>query len=90
MPHAQSLGMRLVAVSGNVITLELPYSEYIVGDPRSGVIFGGAIVTLLDQACGVAIPQALGVWEPCPTLDLRIDYLRSARPRCPVFGRAEI
>ena len=39
---------------------------------------------------GMAVPLALGAYEMCPTLDLRIDYMGSAEPRQAVFGRAEI
>ena len=79
-PHAISLGMRMIEVGPGRCLLEAPYDESFVGDPETGVIHGGVATALLDHACGVA--AALGMTQDgAPvTLDLRIDYFRTARP----------
>jgi len=71
------------AVPGRSV-IRLPYAPHIVGNPDNGVVHGGAITALLDQACGMAVGSALaqeaGVMRSIATLDLRIDYLKAARP----------
>lgn len=88
--QCRRLGLKVVAADSGRLTLELPYSEDIVGNPETGVIHGGALTTLMDSACGFAVPLAIGRMEICPTLDLRIDYMTAARPGAPVFARAEV
>jgi uncharacterized protein (TIGR00369 family) len=89
VPHNRALGIRLVSVAPDSLTLALPYDEKLVGNPLTGVIHGGAITALLDAACGVAVFVKVGRPMPVATLDLRIDYLRPATPAKEVLGRAE-
>ena len=87
--HCQVLGMQVQAADAKGLTLRLPYSQSIVGNPDSGVIHGGAITTLMDTTCGISTVCVLPEFEICPTLDLRIDYMRPAQPHKDVFGFAE-
>ncbi|WP_097461850.1 PaaI family thioesterase [Mangrovitalea sediminis] len=82
------LGIEPVKAAENELILRLPYSESIVGDPETRIIHGGAITTLMDTASGSVIICALPEFELCPTLDLRVDYMRPAEPDKPVFARA--
>ncbi|HAL1390280.1 TPA: thioesterase, partial [Escherichia coli] len=52
--HCQVLGITVHAASEEGMTLVLPYSPSIVGDPQTGVIHGGALTSLMDTACGMA------------------------------------
>lgn len=87
--HCQVLGLRLHSADATGLTVLLPYSAEIVGDPNSGVIHGGALTTLMDTACGMSTLCVLPEFEVCPTLDLRIDYMHPAEPRKDVYGFAE-
>ncbi|XLX42432.1 PaaI family thioesterase [Ectopseudomonas mendocina] len=87
--HCQVLGMQVHAADAKGLTLRLPYSQPIVGNPDSGVIHGGAITTLMDTTCGISTVCVLPEFEICPTLDLRIDYMHPAEPGKDVFGFAE-
>jgi uncharacterized protein (TIGR00369 family) len=87
--HCQVLGMQIHAALPTGLTLRLPYREQIVGNPETGVIHGGALTTLMDTTCGIATVCVLAEFEICPTIDLRIDYMRSAAPNKDVFGFAE-
>ncbi|WP_414708175.1 PaaI family thioesterase, partial [Pseudomonas sp. UBA6310] len=49
--HCQVLGMQVHAGNAQGLTLRLPYSQQIVGNPETGVIHGGAITTLMDTTC---------------------------------------
>lgn len=87
--HCQVLGIGVSSASTDGITLILPYSPHIVGNPLTGVIHGGAITSLMDTACGMATLCVLAEFEVCPTLDLRIDYMHPAEPHKDVYGFAQ-
>ena len=87
--HCQVLGLEVRSASTDGITLSLPYSPQIVGNPETGVIHGGALTSLMDSACGMATLCVLPEFEVCPTLDLRIDYMHAAEPHKTVFGFAQ-
>ena len=89
LQHCRHLGIRPLSAQENELTVELPYSQALVGDPETGVIHGGAITTLMDTASGTVVICALPEFELCPTLDLRVDYMRSAEPGRPVYARAQ-
>ena len=88
LAQCQTLGIKVVSARENELILELPYSEAIIGNLDSGVIHGGAITTLMDTTAGAAVLCAMPGFELCPTLDLRVDYMRSAKPGNSVFARA--
>ncbi|WP_017902721.1 PaaI family thioesterase [Pseudomonas asplenii] len=87
--HCQVLGLQLHSIDERGLTLVLPYSAEIVGDPTSGVIHGGALSSLMDTACGMTTLCVLPEFEVCPTLDLRIDHMHPAEPGKAVHGFAE-
>lgn len=89
LAQARHLGIEAIEARENQLTLKLPYSENIIGNPDSRVIHGGAITTLMDTTSGSVVICALDDFELCPTLDLRVDYMRPAEPDKPVFARAE-
>lgn len=88
-PHAQELGMDFVAIGEGQATLSLAYSDSLVGDTETGVIHGGAVTTLLDQACGLAAFTGFDTLGALATLSLRIDYQRAAKPGETILGVAE-
>jgi uncharacterized protein (TIGR00369 family) len=81
VPHAAALGMELVSLENGRGAMRTPWREELVGDPDTGVIASGVVTALLDHTCGLAINSAAGVSMPIATLDLRIDYMRPAKPR---------
>lgn len=87
-PHARELGMKFVAIDKGLATLSLPYNTNLIGDPRSRVIAGGAVTTLLDQACGLAAIAGFDGFARLATLSLRIDYQRSAIPGKTIIAEA--
>ena len=64
--------------------------ERLVGNPETGVIHGGAVTTLIDTVCGLAVITAPDEPSRVATLDLRIDYLRPATPLRDLYARAEV
>lgn len=89
VPHCKAIGMRFVEVNAGVAVLRVPYDDRLVGNPDSGVLHGGVITTLLDNASGMAVQSTFGEWMSIATLDLRIDYMRPAAPGRDLYGRAE-
>jgi uncharacterized protein (TIGR00369 family) len=88
-PYAQAMAAELVEVEPGRALLRLPYQDAFIGDPDTGVIAGGVVTALLDQTCGYAVWSALDEFSPIATLDLRIDYMRPARPREALQAQAE-
>ncbi|WP_166261194.1 PaaI family thioesterase [Marinobacter salicampi] len=88
--QARELGLTVSDASEEHLVLCLPYSEKIIGNPDTRVIHGGAITTLMDTTSGSVMICALPEFELCPTLDLRVDYMRPAEPDKPVYARAEV
>ena len=97
-PQSEALGFEYVDAGPGVGAMKVPFRDDLVGDPEGEVIAGGVITTLLDHTCGLAISLAMkaeGVAQTAApqmgsmaTLDFRIDYMRPARPRAGVIGRA--
>ena len=79
-PHAEEIGMRLMKAPKGAARITIPYDEKLVGDPETGVVHGGVITTLLDTGCGIAAISETGLMGGIATLDLRIDYMRPAKP----------
>ena len=87
-PMAQALGMIAVSMSPEIV-VKIPYREDLVGDPDTGVIAGGVVTTLLDHTSARAAAAALAEDTSIATLDLRIDYMRAAKPGLDLFARAK-
>ena len=88
IPHCRRLDMDVVLLEACRAVVRLPYRPELVGDPVRRVVFGGAVTTLLDHAGGLAVFASLTELTAIATLDLRIDYLRAARPDVPLLGEA--
>jgi uncharacterized protein (TIGR00369 family) len=89
IPHGAALGIRGLDCGAGWALLELPWDEKLVGNPDTGVLHGGAVTCLLDQACGMAVFMKLVAPTRIATLDLRIDYLGPSEPQRPLLARAE-
>lgn len=87
--HGTRLGIGHQAHGDDWAELTLPYAQALVGDTASGVLASGPILALMDMATSVAVWRKVGGFRPHATLDLRIDYLRPARPGETVIGRGE-
>ena len=87
--HTQALGFRLESVEGQIVRLRTPWREDLVGDPDTGVLAGGLVTTMLDHVGGLATWVALGGFQNIATLDLRVDYMRAARPKTDLIAEAD-
>lgn len=88
VPFSVALGMRVVSITPGRAVIEMPWADHLVGDPRTGILHGGAVSALMDTCGGAAVishPEGTG---PTATIDLRIDYMRAARPGAPIRAEA--
>ena len=85
--HSGALGIEYHDHGADWIELSLPYAEHLVGMAESGILASGPIISLMDMATSLAIWVRLGTFRHQATLDLRVDYLRPARPGNTIIGR---
>ncbi len=85
--HGGAIGIAYHAHGDDWVELSLPYDERLIGMPESGIIASGPIISLMDMATSLAIWIRLGSFRHQATLDLRVDYLRPARPGNTIVGR---
>ncbi len=87
--HSARIGAQYHAHGPDWVELALPYDPALIGDPETGVIASGPILTMMDMATSLSVWLKLGTFRPHATLDLRIDYLRPATPGKTVIGHGE-
>ncbi|WP_170676658.1 PaaI family thioesterase [Ruegeria profundi] len=88
IPHARAMGLHLSQIGEGEAEITMPYNEDLIGDPRTGVVHGGAISTILDTCCGAAVMSHPSSPGGTATIDLRIDYMRAATPGQSITARA--
>ena len=88
LPHCRALSMRVERVMAGEAVISMPWAAELVGDPRTGVIHGGVISTLMDTTGGAAVLSHETGAAATATMDLRIDYMRGATPHQRITARA--
>ena len=81
LPHSISLGMKIDFIGDGEVGMSMPYDKKLIGDPKTEVIHGGAVFSLLDSCWGAAAMSHPDQKGPTATIDLRIDYMRPATPK---------
>lgn len=88
-PQMSDIGLSIIEVGQNCGTMKLPANPRWLGDPLRGLLHPGVLTVLADSACGFAVGVTLAKRVTYATLDLRMDYLRSASPDQDVYCEAE-
>ena len=88
--HGAALGFDLKVVARGEVSMTFPYIEAVIGNPVTGVVHGGVIVSLLDTCCGCAAITSLVRPAVTPTMDLRLDYMHPAEPGEPIYLSAKV
>ena len=81
-PHIwQTLGYRGVEQGDGRSVIEWDATvDYCFHAPSGPIVHGGMVSTLLDTAMGGACWSVLGDGESFLTADLRVEFMRAARP----------
>lgn len=79
-PYMVAIGAYYIGKTEDGVSMGLTYRDDLIGDPQSGVLAGGVLTAMLDHGCGLAVWDRLNEFKPIATLDLRIDYMRAAKP----------
>ena len=80
LPHARFLGIRCDEIGPARAILSVPYQNRLIGNYKTAVLHGGVITALLDTLSWLVATAAVPEGTAVATLDLRIDYLRPAKP----------
>jgi uncharacterized protein (TIGR00369 family) len=89
MGHSALLGISFHASGDDWCELKLPYSLDLISSETTGIMASGPIFAMMDMAASMAIWLKIGKWQPQATLDMRVDYLRPAKPGRTIYGRGE-
>lgn len=79
IPYANFLGVRVELRAGELIGV-LGYSDHLVGNPTVPALHGGTIGALLESTSIFQVLWQADTLVLPKTINLTIDYLRSARP----------
>ena len=90
MPMVNALNIRLENVQDSKAEMSMPYEPALIGDPSTGIIHGGPISVLLDSTSGLAVFAHPDIAGATATINLRIDYMRPARPEARIYAEAEV
>ena len=89
VPHCVALGMRSHKSDPGHAMISIAYQDGLIGDPNSGIIHGGVVTTVLDNGCGLAAMTHPDLKGMVATLDLRVDYMRPAKPGLTLWTSCE-
>jgi uncharacterized protein (TIGR00369 family) len=78
VPYVRFLGMR-VELAGDEMTAVLPFAEHLVGNPMLPALHGGVIGAFMEMTALAQLALAQPERRVPKTIDVTIEYLRSAR-----------
>lgn len=87
--HGGLIGTRYLDHGVDWAELAIDYDEKLVGDPTTGILASGPVVSLVDTASGLSIWLKSQKFVEIVTIDLRVDYLRPAKVGNSVTARMQ-
>lgn len=79
-PVAATLGWELLRVDPDAGTIEVAFAASESFLNPAGALQGGFVAAMLDDTMGPALVATLAPDEWAPTLELKVSFLRPARP----------
>jgi uncharacterized protein (TIGR00369 family) len=77
-PYLRWLGLKVLALDEESIEVRATWREEWVANPKLNQTHGGILAALIDFAADFALVGSVG--RPVPTIDMRVDYHRLAKP----------
>ncbi|MDB5882068.1 MAG: PaaI family thioesterase [Ramlibacter sp.] len=77
-PYLRWLGLQVLAVEEQSIEVRAKWREEWVANPKLNQTHGGILAALIDFAADFALVKSIG--RPVPTIDMRVDYHKLAKP----------
>jgi uncharacterized protein (TIGR00369 family) len=88
VPYAQFLGVR-AELKGDELTLTMPFSDHLVGNPLLPALHGGVVGALMELTALTQLAITSNSEAFAKTIDVGFDYLRSGKP-IETFARARV
>lgn len=88
VPYAGFLGVR-AELKGDELTLVLPYSEHLIGNPLLPALHGGVVGALMELTALSQLAIASKTEKFPKTIDINVEYLRSGKP-VDTYARARV
>lgn len=88
IPYAGFLGVR-AELKGDELTLVMPYSDHLIGNPMLPALHGGVVGALMELTALTQLAIASKSDKFPKTIDIGVDYLRSGRP-IDTYARARV
>ena len=79
-PAAMLLGFKLLEADPGAQTIRIEFQARSEFTNPIGDIQGGFLAAMLDDTLGPALVQTLGPGQFAPTLELKISFLKAAKP----------
>ena len=80
IPFNRVLGIQVLEIGQGRAVFAVPFRPELIGDPERPAIHGGVLSAVADAAGGCAVWTTIGENDRISTIDLRVDYLRPAKP----------
>jgi len=89
LPFSSLLKMKMEQAGEGFAVISMPYQSIVSDGSKDEKIYSSAISSLIDTCGGLSVLVHKHLPRDTATLDLRVDYLRTACPGETVFARAE-
>src|SRR5690554_2074661 len=81
IPMHKFLGLKIELLEESFVRIHVPFRKELVGDFRNNRWHGGVIATVMDSVGGIiGAMHFTSIEDKIATIDLRVDYLRGAKP----------
>ena len=80
IPYARMLGIKPLLM-GNELTMIMPYSDEIIGNPHLRALHGGAVSAFMEITAIVQLQLTSGSTRLAKPIGINIDYLRRGNPK---------